>query len=165
MAQDPWEKVVGTLSAQMDAPPIQFFAVFSRFEWALGQEGEDYTLTPPKVGINWNKVGQAFGDKFFQLIKADDPASRIISDPPRAIENVAGMGLRFRTKPPECRDASAVFQALARIRNNLFHGWKVGLEADDRQHIADGNAVLQLAYDYCENHPKLRTVAYHLLYV
>ncbi|RAS04887.1 hypothetical protein [Ensifer adhaerens] len=165
MAQDPWETVVSTLSSQMDVAPTQFFATFSRFEWAFGQEGEDYTFTPPKPGINWSKVGQAFGGKFFQLVKADHVASRIISDPPQMIENVAGVGLRFQATAPTCGDASAVFHALARIRNNLFHGWKVGLEADDRQHIADGNAVLRIAYDYCENHPKLHTVAHHLIYV
>ncbi len=40
MAQDPWEEVVAKLSAQIYTTLVQFFAVFSRFEWTLGQEGK-----------------------------------------------------------------------------------------------------------------------------
>ncbi|MBB4339860.1 hypothetical protein [Rhizobium leguminosarum] len=165
MTQDSWEIVAATLSAQMDAAPIQFFATFSRFEWAFGQEGDSFSLKPPSPGISWDKVGQAFGGKFYQLVRADVEASRIIADPPKAIENLAGLGFRFNATPPHCGDASAVFHALARIRNNFFHGWKTGLEADDRQHIADGNAVLRITYEFCNNHPKHQIVSHHLMYV
>lgn len=164
MAQIPWEEVVNILSAELDAAPKQFFATFSRFEWAIGQEGPTYTLKPPYVGINWDLVGQAFGGKFYQLVKADPVASRIVVDPPQAITNEEGVGLRFNEDPPPCGDASAVFNALARIRNNFFHGWKRGIEDDDRKHIADGNAVLRLAYEFCDNHPKLQMVGYRMVH-
>ncbi|WP_152007098.1 hypothetical protein [Hoeflea sp. EC-HK425] len=164
MAQTSWDIVVETLEAEMDQAPTRFFATFSRLEWAFGQEGTTYTLKPPRVGINWDIVGQTFGGQFYKRIKEDLVARRLINDPPQVIINEAGFGLRFEAEPPECGDASAVFNALARIRNNFFHGWKRGLEADDRRHIDDGNAVLRIAYEFCDGHPKLGSVAHRLIH-
>lgn len=165
MPQKPWSEVLDQLAAEMDEAPIRFFVAFSRLEWSFGQEGTTYTCKAPTVGINWDLVGQAFGGKFYQRIKNDPAARRIIADPPQRTINKAGRGLVFDKIPPPCGDASAVFHALARIRNNFFHGWKRGLEDDDRQHIADGNAVLRVVYDFCDGHPKLSIIAHHLTHV
>lgn len=165
MAQTAWTIVLETLEAEMDQAPVRFFSAFSRFEWAFGQEGVTYTLKAPHVGINWDIVGQTFGGQFYKRIEDDPVARRIIEDPPQVIVNELGVGLHFHAEPPECGDSSAVFNALARIRNNFFHGWKRGLEADDRKHIDDGNAVLRIAYEFCDAHPKLGIVAHRLIYV
>lgn len=153
MTQDPWGKVVATFRRKWMPLRSSSFPRFLVSSGPLAKRERRSALSRLAPGISWDKVGQAFSGKFYQLVKADAEASRIIADPPNAIENLAGLGLRFNATPPHCCDASAVFHALARIRNNFFHGWKTGLEADDLQHIAEGNAVLRIAYEYCDNHP------------
>lgn len=162
MSQTPWGDVVSMLSIEMLGEPTQFFATFSRFEWALGQEGNRFTKSGKQVGINWDKVGQAFGKPFYDRVQADGAARRLIDDPPLKLINGGILGLTFDNNQIECGDASAVFNALARIRNNLFHGWKTGIEADDRRHIADGLAVMRVAYEFCDQHPKLHLVTHHM---
>jgi hypothetical protein len=162
MSQTPWDDVVGMLSTEMLGEPTHFFATFSRFEWALGNEGNRFTKSGTQVGINWDKVGQAFGKSFYDKVEADETARRLIDDPPLKLTNGGTLGLIFDSNPIACGDASAVFNALARIRNNLFHGYKNGIEADDRQHIANGLAVMRVAYDFCDQHPQLRLVTHHM---
>lgn len=103
---------------------IEFFALFSRFEYALKTCG--YMSNEKNAKPDWYKLTRKENVAgLFETIQTDDRARILFDEPPGKQIRQNGL-LRFETKDsivtPD--DMDGLCDAVKRVRNNLFHGGK-----------------------------------------
>ncbi len=126
---------------------IEFFRMFARFEYAL-KKAKYIRARAGMVAAHWDKFANDLGAAFFERVKDETLADTILHSPPNK-QAVDGSGeLVWQVcKPPE--NSVALFVAIRRIRNNLFHGGKHEnpFNERDRELLSEGIAVLKLALE------------------
>ncbi len=119
----------------------EFFAYFSRFEFALKQAGflEDASGTK-KAKPNWEDFATDFSQEvetFFEDIMSTGHAEELIDKPPKV--QMGDLSWKPWGNDPEKKLANSkeLFCAVRRVRNNLFHGGKSSsLGSDPERDIA-----------------------------
>ena len=101
----------------------EFFAVFSRFEFALKKEGYVYVNRFGRAAPDWNRFAESAASALDVEIGSDFEAAinYLTSESPQVQVSAQGWSpapLRGSTR------ASQAFDAVQRVRNNLFHGGK-----------------------------------------
>ncbi len=153
---------------QLPKEATEFFAYFSRFEFALKQSGYlNSTSSENNAEAKWpdfaNDLSKA-APTFFDEIKRAGKAAVLIDKPPE-IQKGDLSWRPWGSDPRKKLEKSAeFFCAICRVRNNLFHGGKSSsLGSDPERDIALLNAclfVLKKALEKCcaQKNDKLRTV-------
>ncbi len=126
---------------------IQFFKLFSRFEFALKKAGY-LRVRAGRISAHWDKFASDIGVRFFDVVKEIHVADTIIQQPPNKQVVDEGGELGWKAcKSPE--NTVGLFVAIRRIRNNLFHGGKHENPFNDRDQelLSQGIAILRLALE------------------
>ena len=99
---EPTQHAVGFMrhEALLDGLPpaaISFFAVFSRFEYALKRAGY---FQRNKVGAqaDWDKLAREFGQTFLMRVRASGEAGTLLDEPPKKQVIKDGSGPRVPTQ-------------------------------------------------------------------
>lgn len=101
----------------------RFFWTFSRFEYALKATGYVKNCNASNAEPDWNKFSKTLGEKFFLSVKSCNE-SRILFDSPPQKQVIRNCCLHW-TDVGYPKNSQELFQAICRVRNNLFHGSKV----------------------------------------
>lgn len=124
---------------------FDFFAVFSRFEYAL--KFSDYRQDN-KAEASWHKFAEALEDEFYERMRGAPEAQIYFDRPPDQLVLKNG-GIDWDAVEAPA-DGKALFMALKRARNNLFHGDKRHDNGRDRDLMIAGLFVLNEAYRAAE---------------
>ena len=126
---------------------IEFFRMFARFEYAL-KKAKYIRARAGMVAAHWDKFANDLGTAFFERVKEEALADTILQSPPnKQGVDESGELVWEVCKQPE--NTVALFVAIRRIRNNLFHGGKHEnpFNERDRELLSEGIAVLKLALE------------------
>ena len=140
---------------EVPAEAVYFFALFSRFEFALKRGGFCTGAPGEKAGPNWDTFANKLGEPFFNALQNRPETEVLFREPPRALK-VGPDGEPFFEDQAAPQTAADLFVAARRIRNNLFHGEKVYFLDRDRQLIAAATLVLESALEQCNDGPLRR---------
>jgi len=124
---------------------FDFFAVFSRFEYAMkfGSLRQDN-----RPEASWYKMAQVLGAAFYEAMKAAPEAAIYFENPPGQLALVDGQVQFVPVDPPG--NGWELFQALKRARDNLFHGDKRHDNRRDSDLMIAGLFILNRAYEAAE---------------
>jgi hypothetical protein len=134
-----------------------FFLAFTRFEHALNLEGTKFLRSTTK-DIDWQLVGDAFTDHFFRHVWADGRVDYLIKKRPAKIKYTE-RGLEVETVSKTVNDVRELFEAFSQVRNNLYRSGKPDLSDRDLKLIRACNAMLELLYDWAQEHEDLERIA------
>lgn len=141
------------LIANLPPATVPFFAVFSRFECALKRSG--YLKKNTKFAeADWAKFSEELGKLFLDEVRSSDDASTLITKPPKKQIKLDGQLGWKDAKPIE--NVRQLFDAVCRVRNNLFHGGKyphsfVDDTSRDQNLLLGAMKVLERALEQCPN--------------
>jgi len=120
-----------TQTRRLDAIAFRFFKQFSRMEYALKAAGKLKRPDGP-AEVDWLGFGDEI-DAAFQAKVADDKDLKeardfVLGDPPKK-QMVQDRSLYWKETIPDSKtETSLLLQYVCRMRNNLFHGGKFGLD-------------------------------------
>lgn len=137
----------------------EFFFVFSRFEHALSIANY---LNESKGGVfpDWNKFAREFNDVFLATVSPEvkKAISYYKKSPPR--KQVVDFGsLTWKDIVPETNyELEKLLLLIRRVRNNLFHGEKIGvlLEGDSERDIQLLRHGVIILYACLQSSPDIR---------
>jgi len=144
---------------------IEFFAVFSRFEYSLKREGYWHPLREG-VGVSWKDFADNCSSAFARLPKVGElsdaiqyyvdhtPMQQVIRDGELDWVEVA--------LKPETLTLKDLLEAVRRVRNNLFHGGKfpgVPVPEPSRNEDLLRHGLTILAAVLSLDHPEARKVS------
>lgn len=136
---------------------LEFFATFSRFEFALkrgnyaaGDEGK-------KASPDWISFAGDLGDDFFKQMEAADDARIFFEAPPKRLTIKIGGGVEF-TDQDKLTNTQMLLAAVCLVRNNLFHGEKIWVGDRDEALIRASLFVLDSAYGAANAREDMRQV-------
>jgi len=136
---------------------IEFFATFSRFEFALkrgnyaaGDEGK-------KASPDWIRFAGDLGDDFFKQMEAANAAQIFFEAPPKRLTIKVGGGVEF-TDQDKLLNTQMLLAAVGLVRNNLFHGEKIYVDNRDEALIRASLFVLDSAYATANAREDMRQV-------
>jgi hypothetical protein len=95
------------------------------------------------AAANWDEFADSLGESFLQEVKDRHLADRFLESPPekQIVENGC---LGWKSVP--IGNVRTLFEAVRRLRNNLFHGAKFPPEpARDRQLLTEALMILEFA--------------------
>lgn len=99
---------------------VRFFYVFSKIEYALKTQG--FLQNKKDAHADWNGFAKQLDVEFLNKIKESKEAAILFSDPPKKQVNNSGhLAWEKRASP---KNSQELFEAIRRVRNNLFHGGK-----------------------------------------
>ncbi|WP_421929772.1 hypothetical protein [Neoaquamicrobium sediminum] len=142
---------------------ITFFAVFSRFEFALKRGGFLLGNVGHPAGPDWARFSAALGQNFFDAMKAAPEAHILFDDPPKKLMVFAADDVRF-VKPAKIVSLQLLFEAVRLVRNNLFHGEKVLISQRDRDLMKASLFVLDAAMEACQHKADCARVPYAFMF-
>ena len=130
---------------------FEFFAVFSRFEYALKRAG--FLRQKDKAEPDWSKFSESIRGRLLPVKDTAFQAARkyLLADPPKTQVIVADqLGWQDTVKGTGETDERYLLRLVATVRNNLFHGGKypypfgpVSDAARNRQLLESSIAVLE----------------------
>ena len=136
---------------------LEFFATFSRFEFALkrgnyaaGDEGR-------KASPDWNGFAGDLGEDFFKQMKTADAAQIFFNAPPKRLTVKVGGGVEF-TDQDKLTNTQMLLAAVGLVRNNLFHGEKIRMGDRDEALMRASLFVLDSAYATANAREDMRQV-------
>lgn len=157
-------RILSQIGAESDLI-IEFFAVFSRFEYALKREGY-WHGTPEFVGVKWNQFADRCATAFMRLPKVGELSVAIeyyAADPPKKLivrdEELDWLEVEINRATPTLKQ---LLEGVRCVRNNLFHGGKfpgtpVPEPSRNEQLLRHGLIILAAVLSL--NHPEARKVS------
>ena len=139
------EKLEEYFRTRVSEEAYDFFAVFSRFEYALKKGG---FRRKSKASPDWETFARSLPGAFYEKVSDAEEASIYFRDPPKHLEKGDNQGVKWSKLPQTPDDAHTLFKSLNTARNNLFHGDKKHDDLRDRRLMQAGLYVLNTAYDY-----------------
>jgi hypothetical protein len=136
---------------------VEFFALFSRLEFALLAAGYAGGDVGENAWVLWDSVAQDLHKSFLTEVAADAVAAILFREPARTLTKTADGRCEFRdaTIPETAVD---VLHQVRTIRNNLFHGSKVYFTERDRDLISAGIRVIRHMLNAIERSNKTRRI-------
>ncbi|MDK9722329.1 MAG: hypothetical protein OEL53_14220 [Rhodospirillales bacterium] len=147
----------------------KFFAVFSRFEFAMKRAGylkshaEGAAAEP-----GWDCFARDLTNTFFQTVQNSNSAKVLFDVPPKK-QIVQGNSFDWK-KGEDITDINKLFLAVRCVRNNLFHGGKFLIEpveepSRNKELLRACPAILETALQECKTSgvekPKLKELHRH----
>ncbi|UED35957.1 hypothetical protein [Rhizobium ruizarguesonis] len=136
---------------------VEFFALFSRLEFALLASGYAGGDIGKNAWVLWDCVAQDLHKSFLAEVAADPGASILFREPARTLIKTANGGCEFRDAATPETVVDMLLQVRT-IRNNLFHGSKVYFTKRDRDLVSAGIRVIRLMLDAIERSEKTRRI-------
>jgi hypothetical protein len=109
---------------------VEFFALFSRLEFALLASGYAGGEVGDNAWVAWDSFGRDIHSSFFPDMRGDNSVAVLFEEPARKLVKTESGGCEF-TNSPVPTDAVELLLQVRRIRNNLFHGSKVNFVERD----------------------------------
>lgn len=139
---------------------LTFFATFSRFEYAL-KRSRFLTHDHPgqRAEPNWDSFANSLHREFFNQLGNEVATKYLFEQPPKLMQVGQHGDLDWVEKSaPNCNQA--LFGAVRRVRNNLFHGEKTVLDDRDGKLINAALCVLDSVFAEAsktsQSHKKLK---------
>jgi hypothetical protein len=145
------------LPDQLPPVALQFFAAFGRFEYALKRGNFLCGEINGKARPAWNRFANALGEQFFALMQAAPEARIFFEEPPKRLIRIADDNVAF-DDPIAVVNGQRLFEAICRVRNNLFHGEKAFFSERDRALMEASLFVLDHAMHACADIEACRDV-------
>jgi hypothetical protein len=123
-------------------PSIEFFALFSRLEFALLASGYAGGDVGENAWVLWERVANDVHKSFLADVKVDEDVAILFREPARTLVRITAGGCEFKDVPAPETTAEILLQVRT-IRNNLFHGSKVYFTDRDRCLIRAGIHVIR----------------------
>jgi hypothetical protein len=124
---------------------IEFFATFSRFEFALKRGRYVNGQVGGRASPDWIRFGTELGMDFFKEMKAAEPARIFFEAPPKRLTVREDRGVEF-TEQAAIVNTQMLLEAVGLVRNNLFHGEKAGIGQRDEDLLRASLFVLDSAF-------------------
>ncbi|MGO6822240.1 hypothetical protein ACC779_07760 [Rhizobium ruizarguesonis] len=127
---------------QVPSVTVEFFAVFSRLEFALLASGYSGGEDGESAWVTWDRFGRDVHPSFFKEMSTDQAIAVLFEEPARKLVRQPNGDCVFQDSPvPE--DAVDLILQVRRIRNNLFHGSKIYFRERDAQLVHAAVKVLR----------------------
>lgn len=136
---------------------IEFFATFSRFEFALKRSGYLQGQVGGRAAPDWIRFGADLGEPFFEKMKAQSSARVFFDEPPKRLTISAGREVEF-TDQAALVNSQMLLEAIGLVRNNLFHGEKPFFGERDEKLLRASLFVLDCAFATAQDREDLRAV-------
>jgi hypothetical protein len=123
---------------------LQFFAIFSRFEYSLKRSG--FLKPGEKVEANWDKYANSIKGQFAEV---EDPtfqeAVEFLKREPPKTQTVAGKEFVWRDTVQGLGEhyERYILRLVGTVRNNLFHGGKYPHPTGPIEDVARNRRLLQ----------------------
>lgn len=145
------------IEGQIDPNVVLFFALFSRTEFALKRGGFLVGQVGGSAEPDWNNFAAALGTGLYNSLAAAPESNILFSQPPKRLVVQSANEVKF-VKPDDIKNLQMLFEAVRRVRNNLFHGEKVNLSPRDRDLMEASVYVLNTAMNACDAVPQCKKV-------
>lgn len=122
-----------------------FFAVFSRFEYAMKRGG---FRTRNGTSPAWDRFAMSLPQAFFEEVRGSQQALIYFREPPDYLKANNNGGVEWSGSPTPPHEALTLFKSLKTARNNLFHGDKKHDHSRDVKLMQAGLHILNTAYHY-----------------
>lgn len=141
---------------------LEFFAAFSRFEFALKRGGYVQGTVGGRASPNWNQFASDLGNDFFTSMKETGAAKIFFEAPPKRLTVKPDGGVGF-TEQAALANTQMLLEAVGLVRNNLFHGEKAWISERDEQLLRASLLVLDSAFTAAQLRDDMRAVcdAFH----
>lgn len=126
------------LKAELPKLAVDFFVVFSRFEFALKQSGKYALGNDAGVKPDWEKFARDLGPNFLGHVSDNGLAPVLVEKPPKKQVKLADGSLGWRDMG-KVTSTTELFLAVRRVRNNLMHGAKYQDAGDGRPDYVEGS--------------------------
>lgn len=140
---------VHALLEKLPAGSVELFALMSRVEFALKENGWGRAGRDDAVEVHWDfYANEGLGRGFLLHVRRTKICPTLLARPP-SLQVLRGASLDWEgTAPP--KSVQDLMGAVRRVRNNLFHGGKGGTPDRDRDAalIVEAVAVLRAALDW-----------------
>lgn len=136
---------------------LEFFATFSRFEFALKRGTYAAGYEGKRASPDWIRFAGDLGDDFFTQMEAADAARIFFEAPPKRLTIKVGGGVEF-TDQAKLANTQMLLEAVGLVRNNLFHGEKIWVGERDEALIRASLFVLHSAYAAASAREDMRQV-------
>lgn len=136
---------------------VEFFALFSRLEFALLASGYAGGDIGENAWVLWDRVARDLHKSFLAEVAADAEVAILFREPARTLVKTAVGGCEFRDAAVPETVVDLLLQVRT-IRNNLFHGSKVFLTERDRDLVSAGIRVIRHMLDAIERSEKTRRI-------
>jgi hypothetical protein len=136
---------------------VEFFALFSRLEFALHASGYAGGDIGENAWVAWDRIANDLHKSFTAEVTGDAEVAILFREPARTLVKTVAGGCEFvEARIPE-RAADILLQVRT-IRNNLFHGSKVYFTDRDRCLVLAGIRVIRHVLDALDRSEKTRRV-------
>ncbi|MGR9408063.1 hypothetical protein ACU8MI_16180 [Rhizobium leguminosarum] len=123
---------------------IEFFALFSRLEFALLASGYVGGDVGENAWVRWDGFAKDLHKSFFASASVDAEVAVLFEGPARKLVTAKSGDCRF-VDGEVPKDPVGLLLQVRTIRNNLFHGSKVNFGDRDRDLVRAGSRVLRHA--------------------
>lgn len=121
---------------------VEFFALFSRLEFALLTSGYSGGDVGKNTWVTWDRVASDLHKSFLAECIADEEVAILFYEPARfLVKNEAGDCKFIDGQIPQT--PVQLLLQVRTVRNNLFHGSKVSFTGRDRQLVVAGIRVIR----------------------
>lgn len=128
---------------------IEFFALFSCFEFALKRGGFLSGDINRKARADWDGFATALGPGFFAAMQAAPEARIFFDERPKRLDRISDEDVAFR-EPAPIVNGQLLFEAVRLVRNNFFHGEKANVGPRDQSLMTAGLFILDSAMAACD---------------
>lgn len=138
---------------------VEFFALFSRLEFALLASGYSGGDVGANAWVTWDSVANDIHKSFFAEASVDKGVAILFREPARTLAKNAAGGCEF-VEGQVPRTSAELLLQVRTIRNNLFHGSKVHFTDRDRLLVVAGIRVIRHvldALDKCASTRRIRS--------
>lgn len=145
------------IESSLEPIVFEFFATFSRFEFALKRGGYVSGQIGRRASPNWIQFGNNLGMDFFNEMRAAEPARIFFEAPPKRLTVKADGGIEF-TEQAAPVNTQMLLEAVGLVRNNLFHGEKAWIDERDERLLRASLFVLDSAFAAAHQRDGTRSV-------
>lgn len=150
------------LAQEVQRPAVELFAAFARFDFALKRGGYLAGTEGHRADANWNGFANDLGPDFLLTLKGSPQAAIFFTKPPKTLKVVNGEA--SFVVPEVIVNTQQLFEAVRRVRNNLFHGDKPHMDGRDSDLIAASLFVLDAAFEAAQHNPLCNAVTYAFVF-
>lgn len=136
---------------------LEFFATFSRFEFALKRGGYVSGQYGRRASPDWTEFGNDLGADFFNKMRTAEPARIFFDAPPKRLTVKVDGGVEF-TEQDAIVNTQMLLKSVSLVRNNLFHGEKAWIDRRDECLLRASLFVLDSAFAAAQRCEKARRV-------
>ena len=145
------------IESSLEPVAIEFFATFSRFEFALKRSGYVLGAAGGRASPNWVQFARDLGNDFFTAMRDAEAARIFFEAPPKRLTVRPDGGVEF-TEQAELANTQMLLEAVGLVRNNLFHGEKAWIGERDKRLLRASLFLLDSAFMAAQQREDMRAL-------